>query len=34
MMVIETLFLLLTAEKRDAYEWISEHEQSMADDKI
>lgn len=34
MAVIETLFLLLTAEKRDSYSWISEHEQSMADDKI
>lgn len=34
MMVIEILYLLLTAEKRDAYNWISRHEQSMADDKI
>lgn len=34
MVVIETLFLLLTAEKRDAYSWISKHEQSMAEDKI
>ncbi len=34
MAVVETLFLLLTAEKRDAYTWISEHEQSMADDKL
>lgn len=34
MVVIETLFLLLIADKRDAYTWISEHEQSMADDKV
>ncbi len=34
MAVVETLFLLLTAEKRDAYTWISEHEHSMADDKL
>jgi len=34
MVVIETLFLLLIADKRDAYSWISEHEQSMADDKV
>lgn len=34
MMVIEILYLLLTAEKKDAYSWISRHEQSMVDDKI
>jgi len=34
MVVIEILFLLLITEKRDAYSWISEHEQSMADDKV
>lgn len=34
MVVIETLFLLLAVEKRDAYSWISEHEESMADDKV
>lgn len=34
MTVIETLYLLLTAEKRDAYSWISEHEQSIAEDKV
>lgn len=32
--VIEVLYLLLTAGKRDAYSWISEHEQSIADDKV
>ncbi|GIM30472.1 RpiR family transcriptional regulator [Clostridium polyendosporum] len=34
MAVIEILFLLLIAEKRDAYSWISKHEHSMADDKF
>ena len=34
MTVIEILYLLLTAEKRDAYSWLSKHEQSMADDKV
>lgn len=34
MFVVETLFLLLTAEKRDAYNWISVHEQSIADEKV
>ncbi|MDF2883125.1 MAG: HTH-type transcriptional regulator, partial [Clostridiaceae bacterium] len=34
MMVIEILYLLLTAEKKDAYSWISRHEQSIVDDKI
>ena len=34
MTVIEVLYLLLTAEKRDAYSWISKHEQSMAEDKV
>jgi DNA-binding MurR/RpiR family transcriptional regulator len=34
MLVIETLFLLLASEKRDAYNWISKHEESMADDKV
>ena len=32
--VIEALFLLLAAEKRDAYTIMNQHEQSMADDKI
>lgn len=32
--VIEALFLLLTAEKRDAYTMMNQHEQSMADDKL
>ena len=34
MVVIEVLFLLLAVEKRDAYNYISEHEKSMVDDKI
>lgn len=34
MLVIETLYLLLTRDKKDAYNWISQHEQSIADDKI
>ena len=34
MTVIEVLYLLLTSEKRDAYSWISQHEQSIAEDKI
>lgn len=34
MIVIETLFLLLTAEKRDAYDHINEHEQSIADERV
>ena len=34
MVVIETLYLLLTRERKDAYNWISQHEQSIADDKI
>lgn len=34
MVVIEVLFLLLVVEKRDAYNYISEHEKSMVDDKI
>lgn len=34
MMVIEILYLLLIADKKDAYNWISRHEQSIADDKV
>ena len=34
MVVIETLYLLLTRDKKDAYSWISQHEESIADDKI
>ena len=34
MVIIETLYLLLTRDKKDAYSWISQHEQSIADDKI
>lgn len=34
MVVIETLYLLLTRDKKDAYSWISQHEQSIADGKI
>ena len=34
MVVIEALYLLLTRDKKDAYSWISEHEESIADDKI
>lgn len=34
MVVVEVLFLLLVSEKRDAYNWVSEHEGSMVDDKI
>ncbi|MDT8719654.1 MurR/RpiR family transcriptional regulator [Clostridium sp. 19966] len=32
--VIEILYLLLTADKKDSYNWISEHEHSIADDKV
>lgn len=32
--VIEMLFLLLMTQKRDAYKHISDHEQSMAEDKL
>ena len=32
--VIEVLYLLLTSDKKDAYNWISKHEQSIADDKV
>ncbi len=32
--VIEALFLLLTAQKRDAYTMMNQHEQSMAEDKL
>ncbi len=34
MTVMEVLYLLLTASKKDAYSWISEHEHSIADDKL
>ncbi|WP_297430530.1 MurR/RpiR family transcriptional regulator [Clostridium sp.] len=34
MVVIETLYLLLTSDKKDAYNWISQHEHSIADGKI
>ena len=34
MVVIETLYLLLTRDKKDAYSWISQHEQSIAEDKV
>ena len=34
MVIIEALYLLLTRDKKDAYSWISEHEESIADDKI
>lgn len=34
MVVIETLYLLLTRDKEDAYTWISQHEQSIAEGKI
>jgi len=34
MVVIETLYLLLTRDKEDAYNWISQHEQSIAEGKI
>lgn len=34
MVVIETLYLLLTRDKEDAYSWISQHEQSIAEGKI
>ena len=34
MVVIEILYLLLTREKKDAYKWISQHEQSIAEGKI
>lgn len=33
-MVIEILYLFLTVGKKDAYENISRHEQSIADDKF
>lgn len=32
--VIEVLYLLLTAGKKDAYTWISTHEESIAEDKV
>lgn len=34
MVVIEILYLLLTRDKEDAYNWISQHEQSIAEGKI
>ena len=34
MVVIEALYLLLTRDKKDAYSWISQHEQSIAEDKV
>ena len=34
MAVIEILFLMLMVKKRDSYSRISEHEQSMAEDKL
>lgn len=34
MVVIETLYLLLTRDKKDAYSWISQHEQSIAEGKV
>lgn len=34
MAVVEILYLLLTAEKRDSYKYISKHEQTISDDKI
>jgi DNA-binding MurR/RpiR family transcriptional regulator len=34
MVVIEILYLILTRDKRDAYDWISQHEQSIAESKI
>lgn len=34
MAVIEVLYLLLVAGKKDGYSWISRHEQSIADDKV
>lgn len=34
MVVVETLYLLLTRDKEDAYSWISQHEQSIAEGKI
>nr|WP_312291734.1 MurR/RpiR family transcriptional regulator [Clostridium chromiireducens] len=34
MVVIEILYLLLTRDKEDSYNWISQHEQSIADGKI
>lgn len=34
MVVIETLYLLLTQDKKDSYNWISQHEQSIAEGKI
>jgi len=34
MVVIEILYLLLTRDKKDSYNWISQHEQSIADGKI
>jgi RpiR family carbohydrate utilization transcriptional regulator len=34
MVVIEVLYLLLTQDKKDAYNWISQHEQSIADAKV
>ncbi len=34
MVVIEALYLLLTRDKKDSYNWISQHEQSIADSKV
>jgi DNA-binding MurR/RpiR family transcriptional regulator len=34
MTVIEVLYLLVVSSKKDAYSWISSHEQSIADDKV
>ncbi|WP_315077550.1 MurR/RpiR family transcriptional regulator [uncultured Clostridium sp.] len=34
MVVIEILYLLLTTDKKDAYDCISKHEESIADDKV
>lgn len=34
MVVIETLYLLLTRDKKDSYSWISQHEQSISDGKV
>jgi DNA-binding MurR/RpiR family transcriptional regulator len=34
MVVVEALYLLLTQDKKDSYNWISQHEQSIADAKV
>ncbi|EHJ01602.1 transcriptional regulator, RpiR family [Clostridium sp. DL-VIII] len=34
MVVVEVLYLLLTQDKKDSYNWISQHEQSIADAKV